>query len=263
MRARHRSTVRRRSRRTASPLFCIRDGDFEFADARDCPVGQQAHFSPARPSDTPKGPTVNLAEAADYDDEQARLAGIQRLLVIAGYDATPIDGIEGGKTQGALAKFLRDRKLPADAAGKPDFFDTLFAAARNPQGAGFSWCNDTPYAVMASFGTVEMGAIVTRGWYRVPAGQCLRPDVSGEPHRLYSYGEAVDSQGRTIKRGDKAAGLGRPGHALHARRPFRACRSQGLRGARAERGRFCGHRSGHPRRRSCVSRNRNAAALRR
>lgn len=190
--------------------FCIRAGDFEFADARDCPVSQQARFSPARPSDTPKGPAINLAEEADYDDEQARLAGIQRLLVIAGYDATPIDGIEGGKTQAALAKFLHDQKLPADAPAKPDFFDKLLAAAQNPQGPGFSWCNDTGYTVMAALGTVEMGAIVTRGWYRVPSRQCLRPDVTGEPHRLYSYGEAVDSDGRTIKRGDKVLAWGGP-----------------------------------------------------
>ncbi len=196
--------------RNGQAEFCIRDGDFEFTDARDCPASRQAHFSPARPSDTPKGPAINLAEEADYDDEQARLAGIQRLLVIAGYDATPIDGIEGAKTQAALAKFLRDHQLPTDAPVKPDFFDKLVAAAQNPQGAGFSWCNDTTYTVMASFGIVEMGAIVTRGWYRVPAGQCVRPDVTGDPHRLYSYGEAVDSEGRTIKRGDRALAWGGP-----------------------------------------------------
>ncbi len=190
--------------------FCIREGDFEFADARDCSVGQQAPFSPARPSDTPKGPTINLAEEADYDDDQARLAGIQRLLMIAGYDTTPIDGIEGARTQAALAKFLRDRKLPADAPAKPDFFDKLLAAAQNPQGAGFSWCNDTGYSVMASFGIVEMGAIVTRGWYRIPPRQCVRPDVTGEPRRLYSYGEAVDSDGRTIKRGGHPMAWGGP-----------------------------------------------------
>lgn len=188
--------------------FCIRDGDFEFANARGCPLSQQARFTAARPSDSPKGPAVNLAEEADYDDDQARLAGIQRLLVIAGYDANPIDGVEGAKTQAALAKFLRDRKLPADAAASQTFFDTLLAAAQNPQGAGFSWCNDTQYTVMASLGIVEMGAIVTRGWYRVPAGQCVRPDVHGEPHRLYSYGEAVDTNGRTIKRGDTALSWG-------------------------------------------------------
>ena len=40
-----------------------------------------------------------LAEDTEYDDEQARLAAIQRLLVIAGYDAAPIDGVDGPKTQ--------------------------------------------------------------------------------------------------------------------------------------------------------------------
>jgi uncharacterized membrane protein len=182
--------------------FCIRDGSFEIANARGCPVSQQVRFSAARPSDSPKGPTVNLAEEADYDDAQARLAGIQRLLVIAGYDANPIDGVQGAKTQAALAKFLVDRKLSSDAATGAEFFATLLDTARNPAGLGFSWCNDTKYTVMASLGIVEMGAIVTRGWYRVEAGQCVRPDLRGEPRKLYSYGEAVDGNGRTLKRGD-------------------------------------------------------------
>jgi len=182
--------------------FCVRDGDFDIADARGCPTSQQTRFSAAKPPDSPKGPVVNLAEESDYDDVQARLAGIQRLLVIAGYDAYPIDGVPGAKTQAAIAKFLSDRKLASDGATAANFFDTLIDAARNPEGIGFSWCNDTKYAVMASLGIVEMGAIVTRGWYRVDAGQCVRPDLRGDPHRLYSYAEAVDSSGRVIKRGD-------------------------------------------------------------
>jgi len=182
--------------------LCVRDGQFAIANARGCPVSQQARFSAAQPSDSPQGPTVNLAEEADYDDAQARFAGIQRLLTIAGYDAYPIDGVDGGKTQAALMKFLSDHKLPADTLSKPDFFDVLLRAAANPEGVGFSWCNDTQYSVMAALGVVEMGAIVTRGWYRVAAGQCLRPDLHGDPHRLYSYAEAVDGNGRTIMRGD-------------------------------------------------------------
>jgi uncharacterized membrane protein len=188
--------------------FCIGDGDFNIANARNCPLSQQAHFAAARPSDSPRGPAVNLAEDADYDDTQARLAGIQRLLAIAGYDAYPIDGVQGARTQAALGKFLNDHKLTADAATKPDFFDTLLAAAANPEGTGFSWCNDTKDTVMASLGIVEMGAIVTRGWYRVGAGNCLRPDVRGDPHRLYSYAEAVDGNGRTIRRGDEPVSWG-------------------------------------------------------
>ncbi len=155
--------------------FCVRRDNFDLADGRNCPLGQQVPFSPARPSESDNGPVVKLAEDAGYDDAQARLAGIQRLLTIAGYDASPIDGVDGSKTQGALKAFLNDRKLPADAAAQPAFFDQLLAAARDPHGRGFSWCNDTPYTVMASLGLVEMGAIVTRGWYRVPAhGACGR-----------------------------------------------------------------------------------------
>ncbi len=180
--------------------LCVRETDFTIADARNCPRGQQVRFAAARPAGD--DPTVNLAEEADYDNAQARLAGIQRLLIIAGYDASPIDGVDGAKTRAALARFLKDHKLSADAPNGMSFFDTLLAAARNPQGHGFSWCNDTRYTVMAALGVVEMGAIVTRGWYRIAAGGCLRPELSGEPHRLYSYAEAVMGDGHTVMRGN-------------------------------------------------------------
>ena len=188
--------------------LCVRAGDFTFPDGRSCPPGEQVRFGAARPSDSAKGPTVNLGEEADYDDAQARLAGIQRLLVIAGYDATPIDGVAGAKTQAALSKFMQDHRLPAGAANDAAFFDTLVSAAIHPQDKGFSWCNDSAYTVMAALGIVEMGAIVTRGWYRIAAGQCLRPELRGEPHRLYSYAEAIDADGRNVKRGDKALSWG-------------------------------------------------------
>jgi len=188
--------------------FCVKSDDFEIPNARSCPTSQQAQFSAAKPSESPKGPVVNLAEEADYDDVQARLAGIQRLLVIAGYDAYPIDGVQGAKTQAAIAKFLNERKLGADAVATPAFFDALIEAVRNPEGVGFSWCNDTKYAVMASLGFAEMGAIVTRGWYRVESGQCVRPDLRGDPRRVYSYAEAVDNGGRPVKRGDAALSWG-------------------------------------------------------
>jgi len=188
--------------------FCVRNDDFEIPNARNCPTSQQAQFSAAKPSESPKGSVVNLAEEADYDDVQARLAGIQRLLVIAGYEAYPIDGVQGAKTQAAIAKFLNERKLGADAVATPTFFDALIDAVRNPEGVGFSWCNDTKYAVLASLGFAEMGAIVTRGWYRVESGQCVRPDLRGDPRRVYSYAEAVDGGGRTVKRGDTALSWG-------------------------------------------------------
>ena len=111
----------------ASPLpqaghadFCIADGNFVIAAAKACQTraGQRlARFSMIKPSETEQGLTAYLGEEAEYDPAQARLAGIQRLLVIAGYDANPIDGLEGKKTTAALEAFIKDRRLPADAAG--------------------------------------------------------------------------------------------------------------------------------------------------
>src|SRR5205085_11335798 len=88
--------------------FCVTDGNFVIAAAKTCQTraGQRlVRFSQIKPSETDQGLTAYLGEEADYDPMQARLAGIQRLLVIAGYDANPIDGLEGKKTTAALEAF--------------------------------------------------------------------------------------------------------------------------------------------------------------
>jgi uncharacterized membrane protein len=183
--------------------FCVAAGNFFLAAAQRCTrAGQMlARFAAARPSETEKGATVYLAEEAEYTDEQARDAGIQRLLAIAGYDANPIDGLRGTKTDAALVQFFADSKLANTAAGRSDFFDILIAAAEKPDGARFAWCNETSLMVMAALGVEDNGAITTRGWYRVAPGKCLRPDLSGQPQRIYSFGEAVDSDGQALRQG--------------------------------------------------------------
>src|SRR4051812_26964415 len=131
-------------------LCVAQQGNFVVAAARQCRSGQRpARFTLVKPSEGEKGATVNLAEEAEYTDDQARDAGIQRLLTIIGYDATPIDGIRGAKTDAALSQFIQDNKLGVTAAGRSDFFDTLLAAAQKTD-SGFSWCNDSAHVVMAA-----------------------------------------------------------------------------------------------------------------
>ena len=192
--------------------LCIAEGAFLVAGARHCtkarPTARPLHRGEAvaRPS---RGSPLNLAEEADYTPEQARLAGIQRLLVIAGYDANPIDGIEGKKTEAALSQFLKDRRLAAGRRRSPGFFDTLVASLKQADGVGFAWCNETPHTVMAAFGIEDKGAVVTRGWYRVEPGKCLKPDIAGKPRRLYSFAEAVDAARPGDPARRQAARLGR------------------------------------------------------
>jgi uncharacterized membrane protein len=190
--------------------LCIAQHDFVIAAARQCRAGQTpAPFTQVTPTPTDDGNLVAyLAEASEYDDEQARLAGIQRLLVIAGYDAAPIDGVDGPKTQAALAAFLKSRGLSPDIVQAPNFFTTMIDAVQSPSSSGLTWCNDTPHKIMAAVGTDDGKTVVSRGWYRIDPGKCLHPDVVGQPKQIFSFAEAVDGDNRTVKLKDKPLNWG-------------------------------------------------------
>jgi len=190
--------------------LCIAQDNFVIAAARQCRSGQTpAPFTQITPTRTDDGNlTAYLAEDSEYDDEQARLAGIQRLLVIAGYDAAPIDGVDGPKTQAALTAFLRSRGLNADVVQSPNFFTTMIEAVQSPSATGLTWCNDTPHKIMAAIATDDGKAVTSRGWYRIDPGKCLHPDVIGQPRQIFSFAEAVDGENRAIKYRDKPLNWG-------------------------------------------------------
>jgi len=193
-----------------SDTLCIAPDNFVIAAARQCRGNQTpAPFTQITPTRTDDGNLVAyLAEDSEYDDEQARLAGIQRLLVIAGYDAAPIDGVDGPKTQGALSAFLKSRGLAADVVQSQNFFTTMIEAVQKPSSSGLTWCNDTPHKIMAAVATDDGKAITSRGWYRIDPGKCLHPDVTGQPRRIFSFAEAVDADNRTLKVKDKPLNWG-------------------------------------------------------
>jgi len=191
----------------ASPLpqngtdrLCVAQDNFVIAAARQCRSGQtQAAFTEIKPTDTEDGHKVAyLAEDSGYDDEQAKLAAIQRLLLIAGYDAAPIDGVDGPKTQAALAAFLKSRGLKAEIVDAPDFFDVMVKAVQQPSSSGLTWCNDTSYKIMAAVAEDDGKAVTSRGWYGIAPGQCLHADLSAKPAKVYSFAEAVDAGARPV-----------------------------------------------------------------
>jgi uncharacterized membrane protein len=190
--------------------LCIAPDNFVIAAARQCRTGQTpAPFTQVSPTPTDDGNLVAyLAEDSEYDDEQARLAGIQRLLVIAGYDAAPIDGVDGPKTQAALAAFLKSRGLTPDIVQAPNFFTAMIDAVQSPSSNGLTWCNDTPHKIMAAVGTDDGKTVISRGWYRIDPGKCLHPDVTGQPKQIFSFAEAVDADNHTIKLRDKPLNWG-------------------------------------------------------
>nr|WP_249131380.1 DUF1036 domain-containing protein [Bradyrhizobium diazoefficiens] len=195
---------------SGSDTLCVAQDNFVIAAARQCRSGQaQAAFTQVTPTQGADGNLVAyLAEDSEYDDEQARLAGIQRLLVIAGYDAAPIDGVDGPKTQGALAAFLKSRGLSSDVVGSPNFFKTMVDAVQTPSATGLTWCNDTPHKVMAAIATDDGKSVTSRGWYRIDPKTCLHPDVTGTPKQIFSFAEAVDADNRAVKLKDRPLNWG-------------------------------------------------------
>jgi len=193
-----------------SDTLCVARDNFVIAAARQCRTGQTpAPFTQINPTRADDGSLVAyLAEDSEYDDEQARLAAIQRLLVIAGFDASPIDGVDGPKTQAALAAFLKSRNLSADFVQSPNFFTTMVEAVQAPSSTGLTWCNDTPHRVMAAVATDDGKTVTSRGWYRIEPGKCLHPDVTGQPKRIFSFAEAVDAENRTVRFKDKPLNWG-------------------------------------------------------
>ncbi len=182
--------------------LCAGDGDFLIAGARKCTkAGERLlPFAEMRPSKSGKHATLYVAESAGYEGEQARIAAIQRLLTLAGFDAEPIDGSLGAKSEAALAAFLKSRNLPEQAASRSDFFDLLLAAARDGGAPGLLWCNDTRHAVMAALAVEDNAAITTRGWWRIAPGACLRPELPRRfSGRLFSFAEAVDAAGALVE----------------------------------------------------------------
>ena len=193
-----------------SDTLCVASDNFVIAAARQCRAGQTAApFTQIVPTKADDGNLVAyLAEDSEYDDEQARLAGVQRLLVIAGFDAAPIDGVDGPKTQAALAAFLKSRGLTTDFVQSPNFFTTMIEAVQSPSSTGLTWCNDTPHKVMAAVGIDDGKTVVSRGWYRIDPGKCLHPDVIGQPRRIFSFAEAVDVENRAVKFKDRPLNWG-------------------------------------------------------
>lgn len=195
--------------------LCVGEGEFLIAGARRCTGDKQrlAAFGTMQPRESENGKAVLIAEPAGYGPEQARLAAVQRLLTLAGINAEPVDGVAGPRTEAAIGQFLRERNLPAGASEAPDFLDVLIAAVREGAAPGLAWCNETAHPVMAALGLEQGGAVTVRGWWRVEAGSCLRPELPRRlAGRVYSFAEAVDERGAVVSRNGRPLAWGGSKH---------------------------------------------------
>lgn len=183
--------------------LCVSTGEFTINNASQCvdPAHSYADFIEINPQDADWQTT--LTEETTYKAEAAALAGIQRLLGMAGYDVGAVDGLAGAMTNRALEDFKAKAGLEDAASTSPQVIRALVAAVRKRQTeAGLQICNETRHLVWTTIGVHHGDDISTQGWYKVLPGECIRPvrkPLDGQV--LYSFGEAVDKNGPVLAKG--------------------------------------------------------------
>lgn len=182
--------------------LCVGSGDFLIAGATQCadPSHKFERFIEVEPKSSGDDWELSIAEEALFDRDEASLAGAQRLLGMLGYDAGRIDGVAGELTKNALAAFVEAAGLPATETPGPDAYRALIAELKAKQaGVGLQVCNETRHLVWTALGIPEDGELTAKGWFKIPAGDCVRPYKKPlDGSAIYSFGEAVDENGPII-----------------------------------------------------------------
>jgi len=182
--------------------YCVGGGDFLIAGAAECrdPSHRLESFVEVQPEASGDDYSLTLAEEAEFDRETASVAGAQRLLGMLGYEAGRVDGVKGSATQTAIDTFLKAAGISPENQTGPQVYQALAAEIRAKQaGVGLQICNETRHLVWTAIGIPEQGGITSKGWYKIGAGECVRPHkqpLNGD--YIFSFGEAVDDNGPII-----------------------------------------------------------------
>lgn len=156
-------------------MLCTGKGTFQAtSDGSDqCGPGYEAQGFARVDTEGKKAWTTTLAETPGFKTlDQARVAGLQRLLSDLGRFEGTIDGVAGPKFNEALGQVRSALGVSAgDAAG---LYNKLLAeASKNQAAAGLTFCNRTQDIIWSALGLEsQQGKKRSMGWWRLQPGQC-------------------------------------------------------------------------------------------
>lgn len=194
-------------------------GGFSLESPPDCAaMGLEAQgFRPV--NITAAAWTNNFTEIEEWSLENARNAGLQRLLDEAGVVSGNIDGHIGSRTRAAINDFLKLKGLPSNTSDA-DLIDYLEQAAEERSRAvGFTLCNRTKNRIWSAIARRSTEGWESRGWWRIEAGGCARVidrPLRGSEHFVYAEMEEPGGL-RTLSRASEAFCVGRAKFAIAGR----------------------------------------------
>lgn len=140
--------------------------------------------------------TTTLSEAPGYKSpEQARVAGLQRLLYDLGRFDGPVDGVPGPKFNETLSQARVALTIPPND-GSALYNKLLAEALRVQTTAGLTFCNRTQDIVWSALGVDSGGKKLSQGWWRLQPGQCAKviKDRLADPF-LYAFASVDHTEG--------------------------------------------------------------------
>jgi uncharacterized membrane protein len=173
--------------------LCTGKGQFEATSdgTEQCGPGLEPQgFAKIETGGKPSWTTILSESPAYKTSEQARIAGLQRLLNDLGRYQGDIDGVVTPKFSEALALARTAYGIPAtdDVA---TIYNKLHAEAMKAQTAlGLTFCNRTQDVVWAALARETQGKKVSKGWWHLQPGQCEKVirDRLGERF-VYAFAE--------------------------------------------------------------------------
>ena len=170
--------------------------------------------------------STTIRETNKYTLDQARAAGVQRLMGDAGVFAGAIDGNRGARTGAAIRGFLRERGLPVETDDR-DLIDILEQLALDrARNVGLTVCNRTDKRIWTAVGRRNGDGWESRGWWLLEAGGCARAideSLLQTEHFVYAELETDDADKvRRLRRGSDTFCVGRSKFVIPGREDCRA-----------------------------------------
>ncbi len=183
--------------------FCVQKKNFSFSGPNPCEAGSETRpFFRVQIEAGAKEwvhrfrePTADLMTL-----REARVGGVQRLLLDNGYDQVRMDGYMGRRTRRAAAKAASDLGVTDVKADSFDFIDALLRNLETVQTKrGFRFCNETKHEVFAAVAFEVEGAWSSRGWWSPEPGTCVKAIKDKLPNQfVYVYAAATTKVGEEI-----------------------------------------------------------------
>lgn len=175
-----------------SHRFCVNENEFQVDGRGDC--DRRGHverrFAQIKVGSA-RSWTTSFTEPNDFDLEEARIAGVQRLLKDVGKKSR-IDGLMGRKTRRAIISSKRKYGLAANDQLTNDLFAKLVSEASSiQQDTGYNLCNETSHQIWAAIGYEAQKELVTTGWFKLDPGKCTKAIKDKLRAKVYyTYAEA-------------------------------------------------------------------------